>query len=61
MDKRDLKLLFVNAHSDGRPAGLCVLKGKVPDVVSEDLFCQMPNDLFVLQRYLYWDWVLTMD
>lgn len=52
MDKWDLKLLFVNAHCDGRPTGLCVLKGKVPDVVSEDLFCLMPNDLFVLQCYL---------
>ena len=52
MDKRDLKLLFVNAHSDGRPAGLCVLKGEVPDVVSEDLFCLVSNNLFVLQCYM---------
>lgn len=52
MDKGDLKFLFVNTHSDGRPTGLCVLEGEVPDVVSEDLFCLVPDDFFVLQCYL---------
>jgi hypothetical protein len=52
VDEGDLKFLFVNTHSDGRPAGLCVVKGEVPNVVPEDLLCLVPDDLFVLQCYL---------